>query len=251
MCSGDELVIEPAALDHDLEDTGKERRITARLDRKIEVAGSRDWRDPRILHDDAGAQFARLPDVVGGDWRALGDVRPCHPDHFCADHVGPRVGGAIDPEGLLVGRSGADHAQPAVVVDERRLQTDARKLAEEIRLLRRQARAPEHRDGAAAVRLLEAGDLGRHFRDRVPIRHVREAGRRRRVPSQRRQESIGMRTLQVPLDAFRAQHPAIEGKVLPRLEPDDLVVADFELNAALLPAEAAMRFDEPVGFNAR
>ena len=63
------------------------------------------------------ALLARLPEVVGGDRRALGDVRARHPDHAGADHVGPGIGGAVDAEGLLVRRAGGDHAQPAVVVD--------------------------------------------------------------------------------------------------------------------------------------
>ena len=47
--------------------------------------------------------------------------------------------------------------------------------------------------------------------------------------------------LQIALHAFRAEHSAIERELLPRLEADDLVVADLQLNAALLSAEAAMR----------
>ena len=45
--------------------------------------------------------------------------------------------------------------------------------------------------------------------------------------------------------------PVIEGKVVPRLEPDNLVVFDFQLNAALLAAEAAMGLDQLVGFDSR
>src|SRR4030095_13327885 len=60
----DELVIEPAPLDHDLEHAGKERRVTARFHWQIEIACPRDGRNPRVLDDDLGALLARLPDVI-------------------------------------------------------------------------------------------------------------------------------------------------------------------------------------------
>ena len=155
----DERVIEPVALDHDLQHAGEQRGVASRLDRQVQVAGARHRRDARILDDDLRALLARLPDVVGRDRRTLGDVRPGHPDHVGADHVGPRIGRAVDAERLLVGRAGADHAQPAVVVDERRLEADARELAEQIGLLGGEAGAAEDADGAGAVGLLDARDL--------------------------------------------------------------------------------------------
>src|SRR5689334_11583164 len=45
--------------------------------------------------------------------------------------------------------------------------------------------------------------------------------------------------LQVPLHALRTEHPSVERKVFPRLEADHFVLADLQLNAALLAAEAA------------
>ena len=59
-----------------------------------------------------------------------------------------------------------------------------------------------------------------------------------------------MRALQVALDALRAEHAAVERKVFPRLEADDLVVLDLELDAALLAAEAAVRLDQAVRLDA-
>ena len=58
-----------------------------------------------------------------------------------------------------------------------------------------------------------------------------------------------MRALQVAFDAFRAEHPAIERKFLPGLEADHFVVADLELDAALLAAETAMRLDQAFGLD--
>ena len=50
--------------------------------------------------------------------------------------------------------------------------------------------------------------------------------------------------LQVALHALRAEHAAIDRELFPRLESDDLVVFNLELNAALHAAEATMRFHE-------
>src|SRR5262249_44758467 len=56
-----------------------------------------------------------------------------------------------------------------------------------------------------------------------------------------------MSALHVALHALGAQHPAIEGKFLPRLETNDLIPTYFQLNAALLTTEAAMRFNQTLG----
>src|SRR5436190_22453222 len=60
-----------------------------------------------------------------------------------------------------------------------------------------------------------------------------------------------MRALQVTLDALRAQHAAIEGEFFPRLEANDFVVVHFQLNAALLAAETAVRFYQALRLDAR
>src|SRR4029079_7571072 len=58
-----------------------------------------------------------------------------------------------------------------------------------------------------------------------------------------------MRPLQVSLHTFRTKHAAIERELLPWLEANHFVVANLELNPALLPAEAAVRFDQPIGLD--
>ena len=55
-----------------------------------------------------------------------------------------------------------------------------------------------------------------------------------------------MRALQIAFHALRTEHAAIEWKLLPRLEADDLVVLYFELNATLLAAKATVRFHETI-----
>ena len=148
----DERVIEPVVLDHQVQDAVEERGVAARLDRQEQIAGPRDRRDARIDDDDLRPVLAGLPDVVGRDRRALGDVRAADPDHLGAEDVAPGVCGAIDAERLLVARRGADHAEPAVVVDVRRAQTHAGELAHQVGLLGRQAGAGEDRERVASVR---------------------------------------------------------------------------------------------------
>src|SRR5438046_2584606 len=53
-----------------------------------------------------------------------------------------------------------------------------------------------------------------------------------------------MRALHVALHAFGTEHAAIERELFPRLESDDLVVSDLELNSTLLAAETAMSSDQ-------
>src|SRR5579875_1942122 len=59
-----------------------------------------------------------------------------------------------------------------------------------------------------------------------------------------------MRALQVAFDAFWAEHAAVKRELLPRLEANDLIPPDLELDAALLSTEAAVRFDEPLHLRA-
>src|SRR5207245_9358077 len=60
---------------------------------------------------------------------------------------------------------------------------------------------------------------------------------------------VGVPVLQVTLYAFRTKLSLIDGKFLPGLEADDLVLPDLELDAALHAAETAVRFHELVRFS--
>src|SRR5688572_30770070 len=60
-----------------------------------------------------------------------------------------------------------------------------------------------------------------------------------------------MACLQIALHTLRAKHSAIDRKVFPRLEAGHLVIFDFELNATLHTAEAAMGFHQTVWLLAR
>ena len=174
---GDERMIEPVALDHDLQYASEQRRIPPRLDGQVQIAGAGRGRDPRILNDDLRALFARLPDVVRGNRRAFGDVRARHPDDVRAHHVGPGVRRAVDAEGFLVRGAGTHHAQPAVVVDERRFQANPGEFAEQVRLFGRQAGAAQNTDRSDTVGVLKATDLGGDASDGLLVRQRAEAGR--------------------------------------------------------------------------
>src|SRR5215831_7220798 len=60
-----------------------------------------------------------------------------------------------------------------------------------------------------------------------------------------------MLVLHVALDSLGAEAALIEREVLPRFKTDDTVVLYLELNAALLPAKAAMCFYQPIRFYLR
>ena len=169
--------------------------------------------------------LARLPDVVGGDRRAFGDVGAADPDHLGVEDVGHGLAARSMPNAFLLAAAGADHAQPAVVVDVRRLQAHAGELAHQVGLLGRQARAAEHGEGVGAVLRLDAlRSPRRRGAIAVVVGHRRESRRARTGRARRREQPVGVRALQVALDALGAEHAAVEREILPRLEADDLVV---------------------------
>ena len=97
------------------------------------------------------------------------------------------------------------------------------------------------------MRSISDGDA----RDRRVVGDRREAASARADRAVARcSEPVGMAALQVALHALRAEHPLVEREVVPRLEADDQVVFDLELDAALLAAEAAVRRDDLVGLDA-
>ena len=235
--------------DHDVEHAVEHADVAAGADRDEQIGGARDRRHARIEHDQLRAVLPRLPQVVGRDRRALGDVRAGDEDHLRLRDVAPRIGAAIDAENLLRRGGGRDHAQPAVVVDVRRSHRHARELAHQVGLLVGQRRAGQHGEGVVAVRRLDALDLARRsIERRVPVDRLEAA---RLVAGERRQQAIRVLVLHVALHALGAELPLVERERLPRLEADDLLVLHFELDAALLTAEAAVGRHDAVGVAGR
>src|SRR5439155_588473 len=95
------------------------------------------------------------------------------------------------------------------------------------------------------------GDGLGHLLDGAVVGDGPEAARRTGVALVGAEQTVGVRALQVALDALGAEHAAVEGEVLPRLEADDLIALHLQLDAALLAAEAAVRLHQPVRLNRR
>src|SRR6185437_1526609 len=136
-----------------------------------------------------------------------------------------------------------NHAKPSVVVDMPRAKPHARELPHQIRLLRCERSAAEHSHGVLAVAILDLAKTPRSERERFVPCSLREpvVGSKKRI-----EQSIRVIRLQIALHALRAKLSLIKRKLLPRFKPNNVVVANLELNAALLPAEAAMRLDDAI-----
>src|SRR5208282_2200825 len=102
-----------------------------------------------------------------------------------------------------------------------------------------QRSARQQRECVLAVSLLDALNFADHAGQRsVPTdRFEALAG----DALQGMFQAVGVLILHVALYALGAQFSEIEGKILPRLPPNYLVVSYAQLNAALLTAETAMR----------
>jgi hypothetical protein len=57
---------------------------------------------------------------------------------------------------------------------------------------------------------------------------------------QRIQQPVRMVSLEIPPYALGAQHAAVKWKLFPGLKADNLIAANLQLDAALLPTETAM-----------
>src|SRR5581483_11665303 len=105
--------------------------------------------------------------------------------------------------------------------------------------------AAVHRHRVTPVLLLDFAQPARGEAQRL----VPSCRAETRVGAQQRiEQAVGMAALQVPLHALRTQHAVVERKILPRFESDHAVGAHLELNAALLPAEAAVSLNEFIGW---
>ena len=141
-------------------------------------------------------------------------VRAHDEDGVGSPEVGEREGEPpVDPERAVGARCRRRHAEPAVVVDERRAQDDARELPERVGLLVGQAPTAEHRDGPAPGLLLEADEPAVDEVERLVPRGRLERGAPTAATHERRREAVGG-----PQDLRRAPallaHPApVRGEV--------------------------------------
>ena len=227
----------------------EQRRVRPGPHPEEQVGGAGQRHHPGILHDEPRSPVPGTPHVAGGDGERLGHVRPGHPHHVGERDVAPRVGGPVDAERLAVAGARRHHAVTAVVVEVRRLQRQARELADQIALLVGERNARQHGHGVVAVCGLDAADLADHPVEGVVPGDRAEPAGRGGVTLQGMQQPVGVAALEVALHALGAQLALVEGELVPGLEADHGVVADLELDPALLAAEAAVGADHVVGLD--
>lgn len=158
--------------------------------------------------------------------------------------IGVIIRAAIEAERFLVSRASAYHAEPPIVIEIACLERNSGELANEIALFVRQRHAGEHREGIRTVFALDTPDFRDRAAERVLPIGALKAGSLGSLD--RMQQPVGMIVLEVTLNAFGAKPALVVRELFPGLETDDLVVFDQELDAALHPAEAAMRLDNLV-----
>jgi hypothetical protein len=240
----DEVAVLEPIPQHDVQEAHQQYEIRARPHRQVEIRVARDGRHPRIDDDELAAAIATSPDVARRDRRAFPDVRADDEEDVGLGNLAPRNRTAVDAEGGLVRRASRDHTEPAVVVDVAGAQGHACELPHQVGLFGRERGPAIHGDRVLAVPFLDlTKPPGRESQGLVPSRRAKS----RVGPQQWIEEAIWVAALQISLHALRAQHALVERELLPRFEPNHLVVPDFELNATLLPTEAAVRLHQPVG----
>ena len=130
----DKTLIDPAALDHHVENPIGKRAVASGFHRQKEIGRARNRRHARIDNDDLSAVVPRAPDVVGQDGKAFTDVRTTDHHRFSQRDVAPRIRSSIDAKRHLVCRSGADHAETPVVIHVGRAYGDPCKFADQVGL---------------------------------------------------------------------------------------------------------------------
>ena len=238
-----EVVIAPATRQADVQQAVHQGTVAPGTHWQEEVSGTGNRRHARINDNNFGAVVARPPDVVGENRETLADVDAGEDKTFGQGNVAPRLPAAVNAKRHTIGRSGGHHTEAPVIVDMPGAQGQAGKFAHQIRLLVGERRPRQHRKSVVAILALDATDV---LRDQVergwPLCHLKAAV----VAPERRQQAVRMAALQVALDPFGTEHAAVHRKLLPGLKTDHPIVFDFELDATLHAAEAAMGLDQTV-----
>ena len=240
---GDERVVLQVVAQHDVEHSIQQRQIGARAQRKKEVGVARDGSHAGVCYDQFASVVAAPPDVIGSDGSAVSDVRADGEQHLRFRNLAPGNRAAVHVEGQLIRRSGGHHAKAAVVIDVAGSQRYAGELSHQIRLLGGERRPSVDRHRILAVTLLHLAETtGGEGKCLVPASLGKSIVR----AEERVQQAIGMIGLQVAFYAFGTQHAPVERKLLPGLESDHAILANLQLNAALLAAETAVRLHQAV-----
>jgi hypothetical protein len=220
----DELVIEPVPFDHEVQDAIEKGHIPSGFDRQKQITRPRNRCDTWIDDDDLRTIFARLPDIFCRNGCALSDIGSTDPYEVSLGNIAPRIGRAIDSKGLLIARRRAHHAQPTVVVNIGSPKSESCELPNQVRFFSRQTRTREDGKGICTMFGLDALDgTGNPCNRRLVFNRMKPACRRF-IALQRRKQTIRMRSLEIPLHTLGTEHPAIERKLQPRFESNDLFV---------------------------
>ena len=173
----DEGVVLQVVAQHHVQHSAQQHQIGAGAQRQEQIRVARDGRHPRIGDDQLAAVVPAPPDVVGGDRRAFADVRANNEQHLRLWDFAPGNRTAIDIECQLVGDTGGNHAEPAVVIDVSGSQRHARKFTHQVGLLGRERRAAVNRDRVLAVTFLDFPKTPRGESHRVFPTGLHEAAR--------------------------------------------------------------------------
>ena len=225
-----------------------ERDIRAGPQLQVHVALSGRRRLARVNNDPAPAVVALLPEELIQHREGLRAVRARDQQHLCERYVAPGVCSAVNAKSLVVACRGAHHAKPPVVVNIARAQTCARELAHQVCLLGRERRAGVNPNRVFAVFRLKLFEFrNNQIKRLVPCRALEHAV----ALDERIQKAVGVVNLQVSRDALRAEAALVHRKVVARLEPDDMVLLDQKIHAALHTAVRTVRghdsVNDPVG----
>ena len=115
---GEKGAIDPPAFDHHVQHSVEDGDVSSGPNGDEKVSRAGDGRHPRVDQDEARAVLARPPEVVGGDGRALADVRAGDQHDLGLRDVTPGICGSIEPGSSSMPLQ-RHHAEAAVVVDVR------------------------------------------------------------------------------------------------------------------------------------
>ena len=235
----DEVVVEPVALDQEMQDRAHQGRVGAGTQPEEHVGGAGEWGDARVGDDELAATVTRPPHVARSDRCALGDVRAGHEHDVGERDVGPGVRRAVDAERALVRRAGRHHAQATVVVEVRGAHREAGELADEVCLLRRE-RDARRRSRPSRVRTRPGCGGSPTRSDRAP-RPTTPAETRRRVRASGSAAGRDGSPCRYRFTPFGQSLPSLNGNSYQGSKPTTSFVADLEDDPALLATEAAVR----------
>lgn len=156
---GDELLVDPAFRDDQVQQAEREGEVGAGARGEVQVGLFGGAGAARVDDDQGAAARLEFGEVAQGGRHGLGQVRADEDHAAGARDVRQGEGQpAVEAEGSLVGGGGRGHAEAAVVVDLRGAQGDAGELAERVGLLVGEPAAAEDPDGVRAVGAAGTGE---------------------------------------------------------------------------------------------